>query len=229
MGAIKHTKRFFLRFYTWIYEYPYGVRNSKNGVGNVKVKRYDEEADTLEEILEIKKGYLELYSDVKEPEFIGDYWIHKYTGKKTKSLSYIERSNEHDYKYIYPEYLFSDDMYFYGFAIIDFGNEKIIEVSKEVSRDIDFWKRPLSSAEHSLEIKDKLFRGDDEIPKDYKWDNGEYAGWLQYRWGNGLNAIEIEDKRNERKAIQKRLKKEKRDKEKAELLEYLKSLEFEEE
>ena len=120
-------------------------------------------------------------------------------------------------------------MYFYGFAIIDFGNEKIIEVSKEVSRDIDFWKRPLSSAEHSLEIKDKLFRGDDEIPKDYKWDNGEYAGWLQYRWGNGLNAIEIEDKRNERKAIQERLKKEKRDKEKAELLEYLKSLEFEEE
>ena len=197
MGVIKHTKRFFLRFYTWTYEYPYGVRNSKNGVGRVKVKQFDEEADTLEEILEIKNGYLELYSDVKEPEFVGDYWIHKVTGKKIKSLSYAERANEEYYKYIWPEYLFADDMYFRGFAIIDFGDEKILEVSKSVSRDIDFWRQPLTSS-NSLSIKDQLFRGDDEIPKDYKWDDGEYAGWLQYRWGNGLNAIEVEDRLNEK-------------------------------
>ena len=44
-----------------------------------------------------------------------------------------------------------------------------------------------------------LFRGKDEIPEDYKWDVGEYEGWLQYRWGNGLNAIEREDEINEQK------------------------------
>ena len=39
-------------------------------------------------------------------------------------------------------------------------------------------------------VKDYLFRGKDEIPKDYKWDDGEYEGWLQYRWGDGKNAID---------------------------------------
>jgi len=29
-----------------------------------------------------------------------------------------------------------------------------------------------------------------EIPKNYKWDDGEYRGWLQYRWGDGKNAID---------------------------------------
>ena len=39
-------------------------------------------------------------------------------------------------------------------------------------------------------IKDRLFRGEDEIPKNYKWDNGEYEGWLQFRWGDGKNAVD---------------------------------------
>ena len=36
---------------------------------------------------------------------------------------------------------------------------------------------------------DALFRGENEVPKDYKWDVGEYEGWLQYRWGDGKNAV----------------------------------------
>lgn len=39
-------------------------------------------------------------------------------------------------------------------------------------------------------IKDYLFRGKDEIPENYKWDNGEYEGWLQFRWGDGKNAVD---------------------------------------
>ena len=31
------------------------------------------------------------------------------------------------------------------------------------------------------------------------WDDGEYEGWLQFRWGNGLNAIEKEDEINKQK------------------------------
>lgn len=38
-------------------------------------------------------------------------------------------------------------------------------------------------------LKDILFRGPDEIPAGYKWDDGEYEGWLQFRWGDGKNAI----------------------------------------
>ena len=40
------------------------------------------------------------------------------------------------------------------------------------------------------QVKDILFRGEDEIPKDYVWDDGEYEGWLQYRWGDGKNALD---------------------------------------
>jgi len=38
-------------------------------------------------------------------------------------------------------------------------------------------------------VKDVLFRKPGEIPADYKWDEGEYEGWLIYRWGDGSNAI----------------------------------------
>ena len=56
-----------------------------------------------------------------------------------------------------------------------------------------------------------MFRGKGEIPEDYKWDVGEYEGWLQFRWGNGLNAIEKEDEINRQKKIEadnKRLERE---------------------
>lgn len=39
-------------------------------------------------------------------------------------------------------------------------------------------------------VKDYLFRGEDEIPKNYVWDDGEYEGWLQFRWGDGKNALD---------------------------------------
>ena len=42
---------------------------------------------------------------------------------------------------------------------------------------------------NNLKLYDILFRGEDEIPEDYKWDDGEYEGWLQYRWGDGKNAV----------------------------------------
>lgn len=41
-----------------------------------------------------------------------------------------------------------------------------------------------------LEELDFFFRGPSEVPEDYKWDTGEYEGWLQFRWGDGKNAIE---------------------------------------
>ena len=46
-----------------------------------------------------------------------------------------------------------------------------------------------------LRIYDYIFREEGEIPKDYKWDNGEYEGWLQYRWGDGKNAVGYVEKK----------------------------------
>jgi len=44
--------------------------------------------------------------------------------------------------------------------------------------------------DNKLAELDFFFRGPSEIPEDYKWDTGEYEGWLQFRWGDGKNAIE---------------------------------------
>ena len=49
--------------------------------------------------------------------------------------------------------------------------------------------KPSLHFEDKLEKMDFFFRGPDEVPKDYKWDEGEYKGWLQFRWGDGKNAI----------------------------------------
>lgn len=51
----------------------------------------------------------------------------------------------------------------------------------------------LNKKMNKLVIKDKLFRGEDEIPKNYKWDTGEYEGWLRFRWGDGKNAVDYVD------------------------------------
>ena len=48
-------------------------------------------------------------------------------------------------------------------------------------------------------LYDILFRGPDEIPKNYKWDFGEYEGWLQFRWGDGKNAIDYVEKEKPKK------------------------------
>ena len=51
----------------------------------------------------------------------------------------------------------------------------------------------ISKKTDKLKIKDILFRGPDEVPKDYKWAPGEYEGWLRFRWGDGKNAVDYVD------------------------------------
>lgn len=70
-----------------------------------------------------------------------------------------------------------------GYVLLDFSKQKILKWgnSGEIYR--------CGRKYDKLELKDIFFRGNDEIPEDYQWDSGEYEGWLQYRWGDGKNAI----------------------------------------
>jgi hypothetical protein len=52
---------------------------------------------------------------------------------------------------------------------------------------------PWRTQEVSLRMLDEYFRGDDEIPKGYVFDYGEYEGWLQFRWGDGKNAVKCDE------------------------------------
>lgn len=64
-----------------------------------------------------------------------------------------------------------------GYVVLDTQKEKVIKWS--ITKCIV----GVNSKTSKLYLMDYLFRKDDEIPKDYKWDDGEYKGWLQYRWG----------------------------------------------
>ena len=53
----------------------------------------------------------------------------------------------------------------------------------------DYAFHNFDSRMNNLYNKDYVFRGKDEIPANYRWDDGEYEGWLQFRWGDGTNAV----------------------------------------
>lgn len=86
----------------------------------------------------------------------------------------------------------------WGYVILDVKNSKVVK-----------WGGPnrsifnINSKRNQLEVKDFFFRREDEIPKNYKWDIGEYEGWLQFRWGDGRNAINYNENLSENKPNKK--------------------------
>jgi len=137
-------------------------------------KEEREEFDTLEEVNE----YIKLFEDVCS--------YYEIPGKK------IEREygtyGRKSYKYEFT----NTNQRLYGYIV---GDSKTLSVLK--------WggicMLNISKTTDGRKIKDMLFRGPDEIPKDYKWDAGEYEGWLQYRWGDGKNAIDYQEPRKAKK------------------------------
>ena len=124
--------------------------------------------------------------------------------------TFSEEKNEFDTENEWKEYvslidsIYKDtkpsyDMYGFekewGYVVLDFNTEKILKWSPNGR----IWN--VQKKRNPLEIKDIFFRGDNEIPKDYKWDDGEYEGWLQYRWGDGKNAIDYKETKPKRQGM----------------------------
>ena len=125
--------------------------------------------DTLDEALEEAKLINIVYSPTPRPK------------KIYKTIYHYRRSRSRDF-----EFDFSDGSYFWGYMILDMTDCKIIKLVNTV-------KMPghVFSGKITLNDIDVLFRREDEVPDDYIWDaRGEYNGWLQFRWGDGKNAID---------------------------------------
>lgn len=193
-----HTSRYLIMVNEWGFDLHY-KRAYKSFF-----RSYTENCETIEAVNESINMLKEIYADVEWPD-VKSY--RKY--KSTKSMSRNEIMNDERLKlekYLaqpdtYPyarniSWIFDATHYWYGWVVFDFEKEEIFNVGGKALKDYEF---PLKS----LRLKDLAFTREDEIPKDYKWDAGEYDGWLQFRYGNGLNAIEIEDERN-RKAAEKK-------------------------
>lgn len=128
------------------------------------------EFDTLKEVNEEVELLEMMYKDTPRPE-------HKYASWN-KYAKFSKSTIVTDYHWLSAD----AGEAFWGYLVVDFEDERILKWGHE---DLRAYKRDTDSRK----LKDWLFRKPNEIPKDYKWDIGEYDGWLQYRWGNGRNAL----------------------------------------
>lgn len=162
----------------------YAVLFSSWYEGNMAKSFSCTEFDTLDEALEEAKLINKLYSDTPKPVKIYKEIRSKYSPKCKWNNNYI--------------WDFSNGGYFWGYMVIDMINEKFVKIIN----GLRVFGYNLTS-KPGLSDYDMFFRGEDEIPQDYEWDErGEYEGWLQFRWGDGKNAIDyVEPPKKERPGV----------------------------
>ena len=167
------SKRYRVELHTW----------GKNWNGKDYFKTDITKFDDIKEVEDFVKLIDEIYSGIIRPDVNESY---KYRKKAPKYC----KSNEENY-------IYDENHFWWGYAVLDYKNEKVI-MQGGVGL-YDFWN-PMKS----LAILDRYFRKEGEVPKDYVWDINEYEGWLRFRWGDGENAI---DKVKARRAKEDELKK----------------------
>ena len=167
------SKRYRVELHTW----------GKNWNGKDYFKTDITKFDDIKEVEDFVKLIDEIYSGITRPDVNESY---KYRKKAPKYC----KSNEENY-------IYDENHFWWGYAVLDYKNEKVI-MQGGVGL-YDFWN-PMKS----LAILDRYFRKEGEVPKDYVWDINEYEGWLRFRWGDGENAI---DKVKTRRAKEDELKK----------------------
>ena len=167
------SKRYRVELHTW----------GKNWNGKDYFKTDITKFDDIKEVEDFVKLIDEIYSGITRPDVNESY---KYRKKAPKYC----KSNEENY-------IYDENHFWWGYAVLDYKNEKVI-MQGGVGL-YDFWN-PMKS----LAILDRYFRKEGEVPKDYIWDINEYEGWLRFRWGDGENAI---DKVKARRAKEDELKK----------------------
>lgn len=153
--------------------------------GRVEFHEDKTEYDTLAEAMEETQLLEEFYADTPSPKKLSRYnWR---TGRNTYY-------HEWDEPYL--------DEYLWGYVILDFEEERVVKWGHDQLKFV-------SKNEDIRKVKDRFFRKEGEVPEGYKWDDGEYEGWLQFRWGNGRNSVEfgedavIDSKNNTQKCVRR--------------------------
>lgn len=85
------------------------------------------------------------------------------------------------------KWVFNENSKFYGYIVLDFQKQKIVKIGGD---GVFQYHKGTTPPRVTLKMLDDYFRGDDEIPKNYSFDFGEYDGWLRFRWGDGKNRVQ---------------------------------------
>ena len=147
--------------------------------------------DTIEELEEEKKLVKEVYNATPRPEKV----------YKEKSYRYEKRKYEVSYE---------NDGCYWGYITLDYQEKKILEIYNDGCRvykivenktyphysvgggvKVSVTKCPytIDRKTDKRRVMDIFFRTEEDVPVEYAWVPGEYEGWLQFKWGDGKNAI----------------------------------------
>ena len=141
------------------------------------------EYDTLDGVMEEVKLLNEMYCNTPKPQK-----VYSKNGKHKDGIGW--RYDNYDWD-------FSNGKHFWGYVVLDMINCKFVKIVHGLNNKVCLLpKNP------GLKSYDLFFRGEDEIPIDYQWDvRGEYDGWIQFRWGDGKNALDYVEPENNDKII----------------------------
>ena len=145
---------------------------------NKKWTRTVNEFDTLDDVMEEAKLINIYYQDTPKPTRVA------------KEEGYRRRYGKKEYNVV-----FENGAKYWGYIIINYDNSQIIRIAHDGLKD---------HKKIDLHMKDFYLRGADEVPIDYKFECiNEYEGWLQYRWGDGKNAVDyVEQPKPKKENIQ---------------------------
>ena len=173
----KRTKRFVLLFSEYWREYDHSKRQRPY---TEKYISSWHEYDTLEEAMEEISLIKEVYGDQICPEPYFDL----------DRCTFLEKGGD-----------ITNGGKWWGYLLLDYEKERAIKSGGHGYLDnyrIYSYSRYDKESEtirsnKDLKFLDKYFRKPGEVPEKYEWDDGEYGGWLQFRWGDGKNAIGYEE------------------------------------
>jgi hypothetical protein len=155
------------------------------GVNSLSRSEFDNIGDCEEECKELNK----MYSTHKVPTVLEKKWDGVYPKKKHLTTVW-------DY---------SDNRSWWGYIVLDMQECKAIKVGGYGFNCTNYkCYDSCRTINTDKAEKDYFFRDPEVCPDEYEWKQGEYKGWLQFKWGDGKNAIGyVEPPKPKKKEVEK--------------------------
>ena len=100
------------------------------------------------------------------------------------------KANRYSKKHLETIWDYSNGKSWWGYIVLDMKECKAIRIGGYgFNCQNHMCYNTCKSINSSMSNKDYFFRDTDICPDEYIWKEGEYNGWLQFKWGDGKNAI----------------------------------------
>ena len=155
------------------------------GVRSLSRSEFDNIGDCEEECKELNK----MYSTHKIPTVLEKKWNGVYPRKRHLETIW-------DY---------SDNRSWWGYIVLDMQECKAIKVGGYGFNCTNYkCYDSCRTINTDKAERDYFFRDPEVCPDEYEWKQGEYKGWLQFKWGDGKNAIGyVEPPKPKKKEVEK--------------------------